>query len=340
MLCTRSKDEKEFTMKIGSIAVILLYIVSPILAYGSNTTAAVNSIETQNFNISGNWDKRLDSGGGSMDGGGGNTGANGQLLDESTQSGSALSNKKLLQNLLSVLGERLNGLEKALPGFQTWITSALKSSIVWALDEKEFNQEICRNYKFHEGTQDLVACQSMTRVHFQKYWYDSTVSDTLGGSEKLAKMTLHELVRFHVIRLAKEKKLQRDQQDEITAAVTRLILNNTISGSMLYNELVKFNLLLVPIRLQTARLHEIAEITQIIAKNITLLSSLYELCNKADNKKEIQDLGIQVGRIILRAVSACEANLGEKSSQPVGKCVAFTADDLSKKWIDKCDWIL
>jgi hypothetical protein len=185
-----------------------------------------------------------------------------------------------------------------------------------------------------------VACQSMTRVHFQKYWYDSTVSDTLGGSEKLAKMTLHELVRFHVIRLAKEKKLQRDQQDEITAAVTRLILNNTISGSMLYNELVKFNLLLVPIRLQTARLHEIAEITQIIAKNITLLSSLYELCNKADNKKEIQDLGIQVGRIILRAVSACEANLGEKSSQPVGKCVAFTADDLSKKWIDKCDWIL
>lgn len=290
------------------------------------------SLKTQNLHISGNWEKRLkDAGpGGGIDGGGGNSNGKGQLLDESTQSGPPLNKKFLKEITLKYLASRISQLDSQLDGFSVWLFQGLDQKIIWALDKKPFDKDVCRNYKFHEESQSLDACQSMTRMHFRESWYQSA------DQVQIAKMTVHELVRYHVIRLAKLKTLSRDLQDEIVAEITRSILNTALSAEFLYQQLLDYGLLLEETPLRIQRINEITALINIVRTNLDLLHDTLKFCKHEKYFKDAEELYFKSGGIILRAQELCESNLGIGSEDPVGTCPAIQSDYLAQLWLDKC----
>jgi hypothetical protein len=253
------------------------------LRQGLNTPAQDSAQEANLFDIknsfraSGSWKYRLQNtdkaqGGGVVDGGGGNI-SEGQLLDRKTQENLTPLPVKSLQNLvLSAYGERLQLLERSLPGFRSWLFAGF--SIPWSLDASDSMNSICKNESLYSFNRQTVACQWLSSVNLRKSWFLDPRNEGV-----VADILIHELIRYQAIRLGKEKKLSRKEQDDITARTTVLILDPRKSASELYSSMRETGLLLDPEQAEYLRLRDLKSITQSLLFSVKMIFSTVKECS-------------------------------------------------------------
>ena len=148
--------------------------------------------------------------------------------------------EKDLQNQIIVNQlDRLSQVNKALPGFTGWIVEA-SFRLPWIIVDKPFTEEFCKNSHVYNVKQTVVACQTPDAIKFQKTWYDETASDL----KKRTDVFVHELFRYKVMLLAKNRELDQKQQDALTARLSQAFLNPKVEPSAFY-EMIQ-SALLVP----------------------------------------------------------------------------------------------
>jgi hypothetical protein len=319
-LCMASAQESRFEFKIQS----LTPLTPPAEAHLSpnHLNEKTNFLRKNNIAFSLNWQRRLkekfetthSSGGGVVDGGGGNINSNtDQLLElsntENTSPAPLIHLKNTVEN---VFGPRFDSIERQLPSFRNWIFAGFENGMVWALDRGEFKSPICQNFQINTTPQSIVACQSFKRVHLKESWYKRT------SEIDLAQMVVHELVRFHGIRLAREHGLAKDIQDETVALVTQAILDSNRNGKMLYDLLVEYHLLLGETEVQQRQLTVATSTIETIAMAYKGISDIIRTCQTS--QESAKALGSRLRTTYFNLVDAIS------SAQKICQSLFFRGD--------------
>ena len=263
----------------------------------------------KSFDLGGDWKNRLRSlksgGGGGVDGGGGNI-SGGEIFDSYQNSGLVKLYSGTLRGMAEQFyGERLQSLEQNLPGFKQWLYSGF--SIAWYADDKPFAEDVCLNQSVYKASHQIVACQTWTSVKLQKSWlaapiprqssyamglvYESLYgsssevsTEDSGSVENIfenptsSAIIIHELIRFQVIRLARELNLSRLDQDDMVAQVTAAILNPSVSAQDVYELLVRTSLLPSVDQFEQQRHSDMEKIQQDMYQNLKQLQGVIQEC--------------------------------------------------------------
>lgn len=214
------------------------------------------------FEFGSNWKARIQKsakGGGSVDGGGGNV-SGGSLLDRLTNSyQQGLDSKKLKSLVMDTYKLRLQKLDLENRGFLSWLTAGFE--INWISDEKDFDENLCKNKQIYGVEQKIVACQTLTSVHISKHWLDNQNTT----DQDIADIVIHELIRYHVIRLGKISDLNLESQDALTSETTFKILSEEFAPDFIFKDLVKIGLLPDALEVETTRLNNRAQIFNLLS---------------------------------------------------------------------------
>lgn len=291
----------------------------------------------RNLQIGGQWEERLRKaargGGGAIDGGGGNleTESN-QLFELAMAKGvTRLDSDELRTTIDKQLNTRLNNLENEMPGFRIWLFQALGKDMIWALDSKPLNEDVCKNYNINKAQQTVTACQSLRRINLSKQWYENK---KIAQTMKIP-VLVHELVRYHGIRLARENNLPRDMQDDIVAEVTRNILDPSVSGSQVYKILVHHGLLLGETELKAEVIMRIANNTQAMAALLPKMQDLLKLCkNSAVNAADVKHTYIGILSLLQRQENYCQQITYDDLAN-FGQC-PNVSDQYSALYVERC----
>ncbi len=282
--------------------VILLVTMMPITSFGGSSSLKPEgelilkqNLQKKSFELGANWKRRLKNvgpdrlsgGGGGVDGGGGNL-LQGEIFDSYQNSTLEVVPTEALTDLVAnEYGERLKSLNRDLPGFNKWLKTGFE--VTWFADLKPFAEDFCKNASVYKVTQQVVACQTLTSVKMQKSWIKTfyisgtswgTVTEEEGvlGTPTSTSIIVHELVRFHVIRLAKERNLSRLDQDDIVSRVTYGILNSSVSSNDVYSLLVQTGLLPDSNQIESERQKELVRLQQEMKSSLMAASDVVQEC--------------------------------------------------------------
>lgn len=287
-----------------------------------------------NFRLSRQWSQRLKSSGngGVVDGGGGNVAADTKkLLEMSTHRGLKSLNMDNLKQLVEIeFEQQIQKNQTEFPDFKDWLWSGFNEQMAWALDPNEFDVEICRNFKFHRFDQNTVACQSMTRAHFNKAWYEAA------DSRAKAEMIVHELIRYHGIRLAQERGLSKDESDEIVATTTNLILDTETSSQALYEHLLKRGFLLDSTRFISAHARQVTDIINAMVQVYRMLKDMLSTCQtyKESYRAKFKLIYVDTVDMLVKFNNQCRALYSEADTD--NSCRIVNRAELLERYASIC----
>ena len=207
-------------------------------------------------------EKILRSGGGVVDGGGGNLTANGDEILDQYQYGDLqkLDPQDLRSLLYKFYSPRIEAIEQETPGFRAWLENGFTKQ--WFLDPKPFNKAQCSSEK-------LGTCQTDDAVYFKLERYQ-----TKTDAEK-ASTILGELLRNHTAELSAKMK------EPATLDLQKKIQDPQFSGQRIYSTLVKATLLYSPEVTEQTRAEYVAQYDKNLKEILTSFEKLISACQQA-----------------------------------------------------------